>query len=687
MRRALPFLLLVLPAVLRAQAWDAPDARELLQRAVDRRVTGFADSSLRDWQARAHGFVFFLGQIGEDLDEPPRLVKADQLELEVYWRLPNQSKQRIIGWRDRRDLPTDISYHRDHLGIAMGNFPDLIRLGEGDEVRDVPHPVSEVGSTLYEYALGDTITITLPDGRDLRVAELKFRPLDFHAARIVGSAYIEIGTADLVRAQFSFTRAAYIDTQLEDITVGIENSLWAGKWWLPLRQEIEIRRRATFLDFPARGIIRGRFEIDGYRFNEGIDPAIFRSGAPIVTASREVRDSFPWPDSLDAAIRDVARPATLADFDAVRARAIEIAEGHVLTGLRQNQLAAASISDFAHVNRVEGLYLGAGAAFRSANEARELKVKGGVGTAAGLVSGGAALTQRSGRTTWRLAGGYDIREVGDIRIISRMSNSITSQEGGEDYGDYYGALFGSLGLTRAMGGRGAVRLEAAWERHDSLGTEATWAKGAYTRLNPGADEGDWVVGRLSFTRRTPSFAVTRDLTGRLELEGGAGLERNGIPGRNYARGFVEVRWQLPAGPTSVLWRVAGGLATDSVPRQRAFVLGGRGTLLGEPFRTLGGTRMAWTSIEWQIPVGIPEIRMGSFAGTGKRLTLAPNVAVGWSGGRLPGFAPQPSPGPTAAIGLGGSWLHDLIRFDVGYGIRSKDFGFSVDVSRSFWDIL
>ena len=170
---------------LRAQSWDAPDARALLDRAVERRVAAFADSSLRDWSARAHGFVFFLGQIGEGLAEPPRLVKADQLELEVYWRLPNQSKQRIVGWRDQRDLPTDINYHRDHLGIAMGNFPDLIRLGEGDEVRDVPHPVSAGGAELYEYALGDTLTITLSD-RELRVVELQFRPRDFRAARIVG---------------------------------------------------------------------------------------------------------------------------------------------------------------------------------------------------------------------------------------------------------------------------------------------------------------------------------------------------------------------------------------------------------------------------------------------------------------------------------------------------------------------
>jgi hypothetical protein len=674
-------LVLALVPELRAQAWDRPDARALVDRAVARRAAGFADSSLRDWSARAHGFVFFLGQIGEGLAEPPRLVKADQLELEVYWRLPNQSKQRIVGWRDRRDLPTDINYHRDHLGIAMGNFPDLIRLGEGDEVRDVPHPVSARGAELYEYALGDTLSIALTD-RELRVVEVRFRPKDFQAARIVGRLYFEIAAADLVRMSFSFTRAAYIDTQLEDISVGIENSLLGGRWWLPVRQEIEIRRRATFLDFPARGIIRGRFEIDGYLFNPGLDPALFRAGTPeIVAAPQAVRDSFPWRDSLTVAIRDVARPAGLQDFDAVRAQATAIAMGHVLTGLRQNQLAAGSISDIAHVNRVEGLALGGGGAFRSANEARELRLRVGVATATGLVTGGAAFQMRRGRATWRLAGAREVRDLGDMPVISRAVNTLTAQEAGRDYGDYYLAVGGTLGVTGAVGGRTTVRGEAGYEWIDSLTAGASWARGAYARPNPGVDEGGWTVARLALKRRTPSFAVTRDLSGHVELEGGRGP-------KDYLRAFAEARWQLAAGSTSLLLlRVAGGVANTDLPRHRAFVLGGRGTLLGEPFRGLAGSRTAWASAEWQVPVGIPEIRMGSFAGTGRTLTLAPNVAVGWMGGRIAGLAAGPAAGPDVSLGLGASWLHDLLRFDAGYGVTSRRFGFSVDVSRSFWDIL
>ncbi|MDH5195944.1 MAG: hypothetical protein OEY20_01690, partial [Gemmatimonadota bacterium] len=104
--------MLARPAV--GQAWNDSTSRVLVARGIARRAEDAA-SGLRDFQARAHGFVFFLAQLGaEGLEEPPRLVKSDQLELEVYWRATGRSKQRIIGWRDRAELPTDIQYHRDH---------------------------------------------------------------------------------------------------------------------------------------------------------------------------------------------------------------------------------------------------------------------------------------------------------------------------------------------------------------------------------------------------------------------------------------------------------------------------------------------------------------------------------------------------------------------------------------------
>ncbi len=234
----------LLAGPLAAQEWNTPEAATLVRRAVERRLEAETDSGLTAYRARAHGFVFFLAQVGDGFREPPRLVKADELDVEVYWRAPGRSKQVILGWRDGSFLPTDISYHRDHLGIVTNNFGHLIRLGEGDEVRDAIHPLSPQGLTLYDYALQDSIRIR--SGPEvLTVLEVLARPRDPKRPLVVGTLYIDAATAELVRFRFSFTRAAYRERGLEDITVVLENALHEGRYWLPFRQEIEIRRRTT----------------------------------------------------------------------------------------------------------------------------------------------------------------------------------------------------------------------------------------------------------------------------------------------------------------------------------------------------------------------------------------------------------------------------------------------------------
>ena len=150
MSRPLAFVLAAFAAAtavcvqpLQAQrVWNDSFSRLLVERATARRALQLADSGLVDYSASAHGYVTFLAQVGEGFPLPPKMVKADELQMEVYWRAPNISKQWIVGRRDTLLLPTDINYHRDHLGIIQNNFPDIIRLGDGDEVRDVAHPRS-----------------------------------------------------------------------------------------------------------------------------------------------------------------------------------------------------------------------------------------------------------------------------------------------------------------------------------------------------------------------------------------------------------------------------------------------------------------------------------------------------------------------------------------------------------------
>ncbi len=101
--------------------------------------------------------------------------------------------------------------------------------------------------------------------------------------RVVGAIYIDPSGGQVVRMNFSFTRAAFLDNALEDLSIVLENRLVGGRFWLPSRQEIEIERRGTWLDYPVRGIIRGRWEIGDYQFNTSISTQIF-TGPEIVQA-------------------------------------------------------------------------------------------------------------------------------------------------------------------------------------------------------------------------------------------------------------------------------------------------------------------------------------------------------------------------------------------------------------------
>lgn len=668
---------LSLAAPVAAQTWNSDSALALARRAIERRTRSTGDTSLHDYRAHAHGFLFFLGQFGEGLTEPPRLVKTDQLELEVYWKAPSLSKQRIVGWRDRADLPTDINYHRDHLGIVQNNFGPVIRLGEGDEVRDVPHPLAPQALELYDYALGDTLDITLPR-RSVRVAALRVRPKDFRRPRLVGVLYIDLAAAELVRLTFNFTPHAYVDPQLEDVSIVLENALWEGRWWLPYRQEVEIRRRATWLDIPARGIIRGRWEIDGYEFNLGLVDRWF-AGEEIAPLPKPARDSFPWTVPLATAFQDVAEPVRQNDLEAVRAEVARIAGRRALNGLQPRRLGVRRFSDLVHANRVEGIALGAGVVWR-AEDWLELRALGSVGLADRRLKGGLSAGSAAGRGGLEAAVYREVRDVADVPIVSPVINSLSAQEFGGDYGDYFRADGGRITYRHGIGSRGEWSATAVRERIDSLGVTATPATGRF-RPNPPLGGAGVSAVHLAVRRKSEGFAVRRDLHLELTLEAG---RLDG--GRRYVRAAGSGHLLVPVGGTRLLARAQGGVAGADLPRHRAFVLGGRGTLLGDGFRSWGGRRATLAHLEWRIPVTAFRVRAGPYATVPGTVTLAPYAAAGWADQPLAGTPWRATPGARVTLGLGLEWL-GVFRFETGVGLQSRRARFTFDVTRDFWAIL
>ena len=670
-------VLAALPAPLAGQAWNAPDALALVRRAVERRAEVQADAMLRSYRTRAHGFVFFLAQVGEGLTEPPRLVKADELDVEVYWQAPDRSKQVISGWRDGAFLPTDIHYHRDHLGIVTNDFGDVIRIGEGDEVRDVPHPLSPAGPDVYDYALGDSLVIRT--GTDaIRVRRVEVRPRDFGRPMVVGTLYLDAETAALVRFRFSFTPAAYLDRQLEDISIVLENGRFAGRYWLPYHQDVEIRRRTTWLDFPARGIIRARWEIGEYDLNPALPPSTF-TGVPIGGLHAPEPDSGQWSEPLADAVAGVAQPVTEQDMDALRAEAERIAGARVLSGLPASRPAIGSVSDLAKVNRVQGLALGIGGVLGLSERRVELRPTIGYGTADERVTGGLTVSVGQGATQVSAFAERQLRDISDLPVIAPVLNSFTAQESGNDYGDYALLERAGLGLRHRLSGRNSVAVELAAEESHSVTVSATPANGDY-RPNPPLGAGSHRIARLAFERASGGMAVRSDLQGRLAVEGGAGDS-------DYLRATAEGRWLTGAGAGALLTRVYAGVGSDGLPAYRSFVLGGRATLMPEPFRAYGGRTTALAQVEWRLDLPAPAIGLGSFASTGRRMTLAPFLAAGWADRPLDGLPWSGSDGVRPVAGMALEGLMRLIRVETGVGLRDGRVGITVDINRDWWGVL
>jgi hypothetical protein len=663
-------------STLAAQIWNSPTALTLVRRAVERRLAVQADSSLTSYRARAHGFVFFLAQVGQGLNEPPRLVKADELDVEVYWQAPNRSKQVILGWRDGKYLPTDIIYHRDHLGIVTNNFGNTIRIGDGDEVRDVPHPLSPQGLTAYDYALSDSASIRSASGQ-VTVYQIRVRPKSFSQPLVVGTVYLDVASAELVRFRFSFTPVAYLDRQLEDISVLLDNALYQNRYWLPYRQEVEIRRRSTWLDFPARGIIRGRWEIEDYDLNAAIPESTF--AYPPIGGLRRPGGNTRWPESLDQAIAGVAQPVNRQDMEQLRAEVERIAGDHALAGLPSSRLAGGSLSDLARVNRVDGLTLGVGGVFGVQRSTIQFRPTLAYGTSDHRLLGSASVNWQRGNTAVTLGGSRRVTDFTDVPIVSPLLNSLSAQEGGNDYGDY--VLLHSVDLTgrRRFGARTWFSVGVGLEESHSVSVRASPASGTY-RDNPALGAGSHRILRIGLLRTGGGIARHNDFNGSISFEGGAGSSE-------YLRMTADGRWRIPLGGSELVSETRLGLGSDQLPAYRSFVLGGRGTLVGEPFRAFGGRTSALGRLEWRLGVPVPAIPLGSFTSTGRQMTVAPFLAAGYTARSYTGLPWQESDGIRPVAGVALEWFMRLLRVEAGVGLRDGHFGITVDVNRDWWGLL
>lgn len=234
---------------------------------------------------------------------------------------------------------------REALWVGSG-----VARAEVDE-RELVHPIALGAEAYYRYAAGDSLTITLSDGKAIRLRELRIEPRKPEWKFSVGSFWFDQASGQLVRAVYRFASPMNIwavadeeierekqetiarggkpdpddevpgwvkgmfspmEANLEAVT--IEYGLYGSRYWLPRTQYAEGHAKAAFMRIPFK--FEEAFKYASVNGTDSL-PAMSRE-----LTYRELRDSLfagdttPWaalPDSVRQARRKL-----LASVDSTR---------------------------------------------------------------------------------------------------------------------------------------------------------------------------------------------------------------------------------------------------------------------------------------------------------------------------------------------------------------------------------
>ncbi len=660
------------PAETQSSDWNNPRVLGMIRDAIDVRQRVIQDSTLQSYSSQARGYVYFYidrGDTGERI-----LVKTDQIALEVYWRAPDLFKQRIVGLRDEKSLPTNIHYHLDHLVVVQDEFGDRIRIGDGDEVEAVAHPAAPGSEAIYDFLLADSITLNLPATMDtVRVYEVQVRPKDFDAPGFVGNVFLDRDTKAIVRMSFTFTPASYVDSYLHHISISLENGLWEGRYWLPYRQQLEIRREVPYLDIPAGSVIRGSFEVRDYQINIPLPPLLF-TGSNITALPEATRRAFPFEEELHAQLEDEGlqgfRPPPA--MDEIQSLAVSIASEQYMSGLRRSRLFLPSpfVSSAVRHNRAEGLFLGAGISHIPRPYL------------GGSLYGGYSFGRERPNLELRLNGAEKSpttelhifkdrpRDLGPVPAISGVLNTLASLTLKQDYTDLYFSTGVSATHSLPLGPERRLKFTGRWE-DQSPGRDEVSSIPDESDYRPviWLERGTWTSLEASGSFATPwkDLTLTAEaLLARFDYD----TNPDPVPARpsgstkeNFgsfsASLSYQKRWLTKGAALDADLR--GGRLFGDAPPQAHYFLGGRQTLPGYAFRSQIGDRYWLARLEATIDLLPPFVRLRGFGAAGR--------AWGdeWSIDR-----PSSSLGdqPTllsAGLGLGFGW--DVVRLDFARGLR------------------
>ncbi len=607
------------------------------------------------YRARAEGHIyFFLDPDGGGAGVP---MRVDQVAVDLYRDARGRSRQVVRAMRRKALLPIrDFRYYVDRLTAVQNGFGDRISIGEGRDVRDVPHPLARDASDLYRYRIADSVAVSVPSVPEpIRVYEVEVRPRRDDVPAFWGSVFLEASTGALARMSFTFTSASYVDPRSDRIHVRLEHGLWEGTLWLPHRQVVEVRREVPRLDLPVGSVIRAILEVTDYDFDVELEPSFFDGPSVAFPPAGTTPDSTEFRTALlDGLAAQGLSPTSPASLEA---EARTWARERLVGGLPRARLHAPNASTVLRANRAEGVATGVGVSY-APGAALRLEGVAGYGWASDR-----AHASLGGR--WRTAAGSaaleafhrQLRDAGPRAGASGLVNSLSTLFRNRDWSDPFHASGARLSYERAFGAR-ALRLGATWESH--VGPPAPpWSSG----LGPD-------VPRRAL-RPIGEGTLARVRAGLLRRWGGTGTwgleaEVEASAGRWQGRGLTTIVGAASArvGDSDLSRRaeltIEAGAAAGEVPHQLLYFLGGRGTLPGHPFRSYGGRRYLLARAE-AAQVLVPGWITARLVGGAGVVGRTPESARAlWD--------VAPTAGVAGYLGAGVATLRDVLRVDGAWGL-------------------
>jgi len=179
-----------------------------------------------------------------------------------------------LGWMNDLafDRPFEPGGDRLFFGLSDESSDELSNPNESDFW--LAHPLAPGADTLYRFQSGDTLTLSLPDGRQLLTVQLDVLPREADVHRIAGTLWIEPESGALVRGVFQLSRELDVMRDIPEVRaedeagefnmvpgilkpwiftmdlVAVDYSLWDFRVWLPRSMRVEGQVKIGIMKMP-----------------------------------------------------------------------------------------------------------------------------------------------------------------------------------------------------------------------------------------------------------------------------------------------------------------------------------------------------------------------------------------------------------------------------------------------------